>query len=399
MLPECIEMTHVQYGIVVSIYTVGGLLGSLIGGRLADNFGRRTVSMYNTAGFVLGPAIAFFSVSIPTLSVARFVSGVSSGIVMVVVPVYLSELAPESIKGPVGVMNQLTVCIGILTAQLMGLFLSKVPQWRIIVGLGAAVALLQLIMLQFCCESPVWLAMHEKRHQAEKDLKRLRGRDDVEEELNSMHASPNAEEEEALLRPGSGSKEYDVGYWEFLTTKEHRHGCRAVIGTMLAQQFTGINSIVFYGVYVLTPISSNSALLNVFISTINIFVTLMAVPLINRLGRKVLLLISTAGMGICSCLLAVGISQKISLLSAIAAVVFVSSFAIGLGPVPFVLIGEVNKRRAVGVAGSVALTTNWIATFLVAYLFPILTQAIGGMAFFVFTGFAALVSIQRSLLT
>jgi len=146
-----------------------------------------------------------------------------------------------------------------------------------------------------------------------------------------------------------------------------------------------------YGVTLLADLlKSNSALLNIFVSILNIVVTLGCAPLADILGRKVCLLGSIAGMGASSVLLAIGIKQAIPILSAIAVLSFVASFAFGLGPLPFILSSELVGPEAIGATQSWALATNWIATFIVAQFFPMANEKLGkGNIYFVFAGTAA----------
>lgn len=154
---------------------------------------------------------------------------------------------------------------------------------------------------------------------------------------------------------------------------------------------TGINSIVMYGVSLLADLlESNSALLNILVSILNVVVTTACAPLADILGRKVCLLGSIGGMGTSSILLAVGIREAIPALSAIAVLLFVASFGLGLGPIPFILSSELVGPEAVGATQGWALAANWIATFVVAQFFPIVNAKLGkGVVYFVFAGLAA----------
>ena len=146
-----------------------------------------------------------------------------------------------------------------------------------------------------------------------------------------------------------------------------------------------------YGVSLLSSLlQSNSAVLNIAVSALNIIVTITCAPLIDHLGRKTCLLVSISGMGIASILLAFGIRGSISILSAIAVVLFVGSFGVGLGPIPFILASELVGPEAVNAAQSWALGANWISTFIVAQFFPIVNNALGaGVVYFIFAGIAA----------
>ena len=152
----------------------------------------------------------------------------------------------------------------------------------------------------------------------------------------------------------------------------------------------GLNSIVMYGVSLLAGLlKSNSALLNLAVSALNIIVTAGCAPLVDKLGRKTCLLNSLTGMGISSLLLAIGIMKSISVLSAVAVLLFVSSFALGLGPVPFILASELVGPDAVGATQSIALAANWIATFAVAQFFPLASEKLHGKVYFIFAALSA----------
>lgn len=159
---------------------------------------------------------------------------------------------------------------------------------------------------------------------------------------------------------------------------------------MLAQQLTGINSIVMYSVSLLSEIlPTTAALLTVAISALNVIITTACAPLSDKLGRKTCILLSIAGMGISSLMLALGIYYSIKILSAIATLTFVASFAVGLGPVPYILANELVGPEAVGATQSWALAANWIATFLVSQFFPMLNKKLGkGRVYYIFAAFA-----------
>ena len=162
---------------------------------------------------------------------------------------------------------------------------------------------------------------------------------------------------------------------------------------MAAQQLTGINSIVMYSVNLLSALlPTTAALITVAVSALNLVVTTICAPLSDKIGRKTCLLLSIAGMGTSAALLAIGLGQGVKILAAIATLLFVASFAVGLGPVPFILANELVGPEAVGATQSWALAANWVATFAVSQFFPILNKAMGekGRIYFVFTGMALL---------
>ena len=209
-----------------------------------------------------------------------------------------------------------------------------------------------------------------------------------------------AEEEETLLDASPGTHptanpkaaKASVGILGAFLEPQYRPAVIAVISVMLAQQLTGINSIMMYSVSLLSDLlPTTAALLTVAVSALNVIITTVCAPLSDKLGRKPCLLLSIAGMGTSSIMLALGIYYSVKALSTIATLTFVASFGVGLGPVPFILANELVGPEAVGATQSWALAANWIATFLVSQFFPILNQRLGrGRVYYVFAAFAVL---------
>ena len=364
---------------------------------------------------------------------------------MVVVPIYIAEIAPPESKGLFGALTQITVNIGILVTQLLGYFLSHDSMWRIVLAVPGILAIVQFIGLFFTPESPKWLAEHGHSKTAREILRKLRRyRVDLDDEADSwevdasnsdigkptiplrpppdsgitasslLYGSPQwslttianltPAEEEALLRAHSSS-EYSaphrasvtsVGILAAIRHPTYRPPIIAVIAVMVAQQLTGINSIVMYSVSLLSSLlPTSAALLSVAVSALNLVMTTACAPLSDRIGRKPCILLSTAGMGLSSILLALGIGYSVKILGAVATLCFVASFAVGLGPVPFILSSELVNPEAVGAVQSLALAANWLATFAVSQFFPMVNALLGGngRVYYIFAGFAALFGV------
>ncbi|CAK40322.1 probable metabolite transport protein YBR241C [Aspergillus awamori] len=401
-LPQCIPMNASQFGLVSSIYTLGGLLGALLAGPVATKHGRLFALRATTLFFILGPVAETCASNIPLLSLGRLLSGIGAGAAIVVGPIYISEIAPPSARGFFGAFTQVMTNVGILLTQSLGYFLSEGSKWRVILAIAGFIGALQLLGLTLVPESPTWLAEHQKSSLARQVLQRLRGKDaDIEEEIEGWPSSTGrptdgSGEEQSLLTPPSGNmppKQPPVTIFHAITNPSYRPAIIAVVGVMVAQQFTGINSIIMYSVSLLqTILPTTAALLTVIISAINLIITLACSPLPDKIGRRSCLLLSISGMGFNSILLALGIYFNQKVLSAIAVLLFVSCFAVGLGPVPFILASELVGPEAVGATQSCALAANWIATFVVAQFFPMLNDALGGRGkiYWVFTGMACL---------
>lgn len=391
------------------MFTVGGFIGAVFAGPASMLYGRLRTMQLNTGLFMLGPIAEVLAPNVGVMAIGRFVSGLGAGAAVVVVPIYISEVAPPSKKGFFGAFTQIMTNLGIFITQLLGLFLSRGHLWRIILAVGGGFGLLQLIMLLFGVESPKWSADRGRTDEAKETLQRIRGSGyDIKEEVSGWHLDTSGdrhEEEEALLdnnshawEPSPTHKKRDaikkstIGMFEVILHPNYNRAILAVVAVMVAQQLCGINSIVMYGVSLLSDLlTTSSGLLNVFIAVVNLVVTLACAPLIDKLGRKPCLIASTLGMGTSSLLLAIAIKKSIAALSAVAVLTFVASFSLGLGPVPFILSSELVGPEAVGATQSWALAANWIATFVVSFFFPVLNEKLGkGNVYFLFTGFAVM---------
>ncbi|OQO09848.1 hypothetical protein B0A48_04200 [Cryoendolithus antarcticus] len=422
LLPQCIPMDPGQFGLVSSIFTLGGLVGALTAGPVSAKQGRLRAMIYNTSFYIVGAVIEAFAPNLSTLVIGRVISGLGAGASLVVVPIWISETAPPGAKGFWGAGTQIMTNVGILIAQVLGYFLSRGSLWRFILLAAGMIAFIQAVgLLLGGQESPKWLAENGRGSDAKRALRRLRGHAaDIEEEINGWGTHDSArdldDEREALMgaEDNGVNKQGDnlgnavedgvhqaksiskdvaknaLGVFDVLKDPNSRPAIVAVMGVMLAQQLCGINSIVMYGVSLLAGLlESNSALLNILVAVLNIFVTTAAAPLPDKIGRKACLLISIAGMGTNSILLGIGIMKQIPLLSAIAVLLFVASFGIGLGPVPFILSSELVGPEAVGATQSWALAANWVSTFAVAQFFPLVNANLpAGHVYFLFAGFA-----------
>ncbi|PWW80039.1 MFS general substrate transporter [Tuber magnatum] len=291
--------------------------------------------------------------------------------------------------------------------------------WRFLLLTGGMIGFVQAVALPFLPESPASLAAAGKLEQARRELAKIRGTPDVEEELagymgqsggqsdttddtqtvsgqdpvlaaeagqsgrtgNTNLGNENTPLLQATSTPGADN---EIGLVAFATKREHRLGLMIVAGVMLAQQLTGINAVVFYGVSILQVLLPNSArYLNAGISGVNLFVTLGASLLFDRVSHKILLLASMLFMAISAGLLAISIFAGLATLSAIATLLFVVSFSMGLGPLPWMVASRRIEPVAVGAAQSIALISNWMGTFFVSFLVPMLAHSAGMYAIFI----------------
>ncbi|KKY20825.1 putative mfs glucose [Phaeomoniella chlamydospora] len=395
-------MSPTELGLVQSIYTLGGLVGALLAGPSATKYGRLFTMRATTIVFIFGPLAEALAPHVGVMIVGRFLSGIGAGASTVVCPIYISEVAPVSKRGFFGAFTQVMTNVGILMAQLLGYFLSRDSLWRIILGAAGILGAIEFLGLLITPETPKWLSEHRQANRARRILQLIRGSHiNIDEEVKEWNHPPEHDEEESLLGPRASEatpRKPHVGIIQVVKSPETRTAVIGVVAVMVAQQLTGINSIIMYSVNILeTVLPTSAALLTVIVSAVNVFVTLACSPLADKIGRKWCLLLSISGMGCGSVLLAIALNSNIRILAGISTLLFVASFAVGLGPVPFILASELVGPEAVGATQSWALAANWIATFIVAQFFPILKDAMGGRGR-VYWVFAALALILGSFI-
>nr|QFR37157.1 MFS transporter [Cyberlindnera americana] len=387
---QCIPMDDQGLGLVTAIFSIGGLASSYYAGHLADKYGRKTTLLFNGAIFVFGSLIETFANTSTILAIGRFFSGFGAGCAIVVTPLIINEMSPHGLKGFLGSMNQVAINIGILTTQILAVSWANSIQWRYLLLVGALLgALNSLFVYFFIEESPKWLAVNGDLVQAREVIFKLRGDFSlVDQEIRSY----GSETQESLLESGSIEEAAKpvVSLSNYVSDPLYRKSFIVVTAVLAGQQLCGINSIVFYGVGTIRKILPNWAvLINCGISFGNALITFLAAPLVDSHGRKPCLLGSVTVMGISSVLMAIGILQSIPVATVLATFTYVASFAMGLGPIPFLLIPEVTQSEARGAAQSYGTCVNWITTFLIGYLFPIADSLIGGYVYLCFAAICA----------
>lgn len=411
LLPDCIPMDEAAFATISSIFTVGALAGALAAGPLSSKRGRLPAMRATAILYAVGSLIEALAPSVWVMSLGRLISGLGAGAATVIVPLYISEVSPPTERGLFGAMTQVSINVGILFTQTLGFFLSYGHEWRWILGTGSCIAAFQAVGLLGVPESPSWLATHGDVAEAERTMRRIRGKGfDIRDEIDTWGpegSSPASREQESLLAaadaatpppPPSAAPRppAHLGFAQVAKDSRYRPAIVAVVGVMFAQQICGINSVIMYSVSLFSDMfPTSSTLLTIAISAVNLVMTALCAPLPDRLGRKACLLLSIAGQGTSALALAFSVVFGVKALSVVAVLCFVGFFAVGLGPVPFVLASELVGQEAVGATQSWALAANFTATFLVAQFFPIINTALNktlgghGWAFFLFAALAA----------
>ncbi|HVN05927.1 MAG TPA: sugar porter family MFS transporter [Bryobacteraceae bacterium] len=366
---------------VVSIVLVGAMAGALTGGALADGWGRRPTMMAGGILFVAGSTLAMFAPSVAVIIVARALLGVAVGFNSVTAPVYVSELAPPESRGRLVGLYQFTLTCGIALADLVGYWLASSGSWRLMFGLGAIPALLFLLLVFGVPESPRWLLAHGRDSEAVAILESYAGASGAAAILEDLRAS---------LRTAVERR------WSALFAPAARRGLIIAVGFTILQQVTGINTVIYYGprIFALAGVASNqSAIFATFvIAVMNVLATIIALVLVDRVGRKPLLYWGVGGMTASLFVLAFAFHAKealgasLGLVAAACLSVYIVCFACSMGPIAWILVAEVFPLRLRSRGAAAATLGSGLSNFLVSLTFLSLIEMAGNSATFALYG-------------
>jgi MFS transporter, SP family, galactose:H+ symporter len=381
-------LTTVAEEIVVSGVLLGATLGAIVGGKAADLFGRRKVLLVTAAIFGIGALASAVAPSPAILIVSRVVLGLAIGLASTNVPVYLSEVAPPHARGWVVSLFQLAVTVGIVVAYLTDYsFVGIEEGWRWMLGLAVAPALVFGTGMFFLPETPRWLIRGGHHEVAHRVLVRIRDLGDVNLEIEEIKAS--------LAQQTEG------GHWTDLLRPQVRPALVVGLGLAVFQQITGINTVIYYAPKILQAAGFNSAsgaiLATVGVGIVNVAMTILAMFLVDRAGRRPLLLIGIAGMIITLGVLGVSFSisnpsGQLAWIAVICLMGYVASFAVSLGPIFWLLIAEIYPLRIRGLAEGTAATFNWASNLIVSLTFLTLVEKLGASSTFLLYALASVAS-------
>jgi sugar porter (SP) family MFS transporter len=356
--------------ITVSAVLVGAVVGAAIGGKLADKFGRRKTIITAAIIFAAGAIGTAVAPGVITLIIGRVIVGVAIGAASFTAPMYISEVSPVRIRGELVSLNQLAVTVGIVLSYLVGYALAKAGNWRMMMGLAAIPATALGVGMFFMPSSPRWLISHNFTNKARLVLERIRGTDNVAKEVEDIRKSVGQQ---------SSS-------WKELLTPMIRPALIVGIGLAVFQQITGINTVIYYAPTIFESAGFKSAsaaiLATLGVGIVNVLMTIVAMQLVDRLGRRPLLLIGVGGMVASLVFLGIAFRLKdasgiLGWLSAGSLMFYVGAFAIGMGPVFWLLIAEIYPLNVRGLAMSVATVFNWGANLIVGVTFLSLINMLG----------------------
>jgi SP family facilitated glucose transporter-like MFS transporter 3 len=357
-----------MWSFAVAAFAVGGPFGAAVAGKMADSRGRRGALLIDIWTFLIGGLLQTMAIDMFSIILARFIIGFASGLSSVLVPIYLGELAPPSLRGTFGTLTQFALVGGILVADLLAFVFATEDLWRCLFAVTCFVAVVQLISAPFLLESPRWLLSRDPNsRRARTIIKKLRGlRYDHEVNVEAEHYISASQcqkcdetDEHGLPvnsnsnininggvgqnnPPGSNDNHQTDGqgsaFLEMWRDKNVTLLLLSCIGLQMAQQLCGINAVFYYSTSFFQGVIDNPMVGTTIVGFVNFVATYVAMLLMDRVGRRTLILVSSGGMFFCCILIVLALKGFFSNMMAVVAVnLYVTFFELGLGPIPFLL--------------------------------------------------------------
>jgi sugar porter (SP) family MFS transporter len=377
-LQKQFELNAYWEGFATGSLALGAVVGCLVAGNISDKYGRKPGILISAAIFAISSFAMAISPSRDIFITARFIAGIGVGMASMLSPMYIAEIAPANIRGRMVAINQLTIVIGILITNLINYSLRNNGEdaWRWMFGLGIIPSGLFLLGAMILPESPRWLLKSGNRIKAMEILKRIGNESFVEKTIESIENSF------VVIEKSNNSSLLSKAIFPAV-----------VIGIFLAffQQLCGINTVFNYAPKIFDSIGAskdNQLLQTVFIGGVNLFFTILAMFMVDKFGRKPLMIIGSLGLALLYIIIvqllhagSAGISWF--LLSAI------GIYAMSLGPVTWVLIAEIFPTKVRAKAITVAVICLWLAYFILVFTFPILFEKLKENTFYIYAGVCA----------
>ena len=365
-----------QEGFAVSNLMVACVIGALLAGPIADWTGRKKVLILCAVLFTVSAILSALPRSFTELVIARFIGGMGVGMASVVSPMYIAEISPAKIRGRLVALNQLAIVVGILLSYLSNWLLvdTGINNWRYMLVAEILPAITFLVGLFFIPESPRWLTKEGLEKEAL----------DV---LNIVAGAANADHE--LQEVKKSLSEKSTSLKELLHPSLRRVLIVGILFSLFAH-ITGIDTIIYYGpiIFLESGFKTDSALLaSVMIGITNLIFTFVGMAMVDKAGRKFLLLVGLAGMGISMTL--VGLCMQSDMISAkwtlLWIMTYIASFAMSIGVVIWVYLSEIYPTRVRGQALSVATMVLWLGNVILTQIFPVMMERFGGGTFYIFS--------------
>ncbi|SEA48232.1 MFS transporter, SP family, arabinose:H+ symporter [Arachidicoccus rhizosphaerae] len=369
------KLDDAAIGLVVAAASIGCIPGALFAGNLANRYGRKLMMLVTAVLYVIAAVGSGIAGSFEQLVAYRFIGGLAIGMASTLAPIYISEVAPAEFRGRLGMSQQLAIVLGILLAFISNYvidsagwsFLSPENTWRYMLAAAVIPSVIFFVLLLLVPESPRWLIQRERHEHAHRIFGRIYEPSKAKDELESVKAD--------LASSGHGLR-----FMEIFSAKYRKVVLIGVVFAAIAQ-LTGINIIFYYAplIFEKTHVGGSVLFQTVLTGVVNLIFTIVAFWLIDRLGRKKLLLIGSAVMGIC--MMVVGVlfyTDKLDSYLVLAAIfVYIAAFACTWGAVLWVYVAEIFSNKIRGSATSFAIFGNWTANAIVSWTFPIMLNGLG----------------------
>lgn len=372
-------ITSEQVSWITAAYSVGALVGPFVFGLLPDRIGKKYALLGTGIPSVIGYLIILFSQSVFSYYVARFLCGLTSGGIYSLIPAYVGEIADNHNRGALNSLLNILYCAGMLFSYIVGPFVTFMSFNTILLLIPTAFIVLFIII---CPESPYYLVKIGREDLASKTIQKLRGPTaKADDEVNFIQKS--------LLDEGSGS----LGY--ILASRELKKALIITLGLMFFQQCSGILGVLFYAQTIFTQakVDLEPAVCSIIIGTVQLGVSFVIPLTVETWGRRKLLLFSSVGMFLSETVLGIYIYLKdlnyevsvLSLLPLVCLIVFITSYTMGYGSLPWVVMGELFPSNVKSVATTATTLVSCLVAFLVVKYFQTIAAAVGmGPAFLIF---------------
>ncbi|XP_030960039.1 sugar transporter ERD6-like 5 [Quercus lobata] len=376
-IEDDLGLTSAEYSIFGSILTIGAMLGAVFSGKIADFIGRKGAMGVSETFCILGWLAIVFAKDAWWLDLGRFLVGCGIGILSYVVPVYIAEITPKNVRGSFTSLSQLMIGCGKALTFLIG----SLVNWRTLALIGIIPCLAHLLGLFFIPESPRWLAKCGRLEEFEVRLQFLRGEnaDISQEAADIIEYTENFRwiSEDGVLHLFQG-----------------KYACSIIVavGLMAFQEFGGLNGFAFYTSSIFESAGFSSKIGTILAAVVQILMTTLGVLLIDKCGRRPLLMISATGACL-GCVLT-GFSfflqdlqrgkELIPILVLIGVLVYLGSFELGMGGIPWIIMSEIFPINIKGLAGSLVTLVSWTGSWVVSYTFNYLFEWSSAGTFFIF---------------
>ncbi|XP_031261412.1 inositol transporter 1-like isoform X2 [Pistacia vera] len=393
---EVVKQSSFLQETIVSMALVGAIIGAASGGWINDAYGRKKATLLADIVFTAGAIVMAAAPDPYVLILGRLLVGLGVGVASVTAPVYIAEAAPSEVRGGLVSTNVLMITGGQFLSYLVNLAFTEVPgTWRWMLGVSGVPAVIQFVLMLFMPESPRWLFMKSDKDKAISVLARIYDIDRLEDEID--HLSAASEEER--------QKKSTVRYLDVFKRKEIRLAFLAGAGLQAFQQFTGINTVMYYSptIVQMAGFESNqlALLLSLAIAALNAVGTIVGIYLIDHFGRKKLALSSLFGVVLSLVLLAWAFFSESSgsssglygWIAVLALALYIAFYSPGMGPVPWTVNSEVYPEQYRGTCGGMSATVNWVSNLIVAQSFLSVADAVGTGATFLILACIAVLAI------